>query len=361
MILRKLILKIYRKIKLYFINSRYNKIIKQYKYVHIMFNDKFNKPFVDFLNTSFNQNEHIILCKRVFNNQPFPVGANVLEIKSLAFLNFSKNKKIICHSLFDNELVKYLYRHKSVLRKKAYWMIWGGDLYEAQRDKKNDFVRKNFKGYISDTDGDCSVAKLKYDSNPLTFNAGYTFPITKEMLNLTKKEVHDYLQIQINNSCDESTIEMLKILSKYKDENIRITTILSYGSLDFKDSIIQIGKKYFGSKFSYLDKYLSPKDYAQFLAQNDILILNQNRQQGLGNCFSNLALGSKVYIKKEITTFNHFNSRGMVVFDTNEIKNMDYFTFSNYNGDLKLSNMKLASIFFDMPYLKKLWEEVFQK
>ena len=33
----------------YFYNQKINKRIKSYKYVHIMFNDKFNKPVVDFL------------------------------------------------------------------------------------------------------------------------------------------------------------------------------------------------------------------------------------------------------------------------------------------------------------------------
>ena len=37
---------------------------------------------------------------------------------------------------------------------------------------------------------------------------------------------HDGLRIQINNSCDESTLEMLEILSKFKDENITITYII---------------------------------------------------------------------------------------------------------------------------------------
>ena len=52
------------------------------------------------------------------------------------------------------------------------------------RDKKNDFIRANFKGYISDTDGDCEVAMKTYGSNPEIYNAGYTFPITKEMLDI---------------------------------------------------------------------------------------------------------------------------------------------------------------------------------
>jgi hypothetical protein len=326
-----------------------------------MFNDKFNKPFVDFLNRNFDTNEHLFLCQKWFDNFPMPEGKNVLSDWSYRDLKLdSKNvEKVVCHSLFGGTIVDWLYEHKTVLKEKAYWMIWGGDLYEAKRDEKNDYVRANFKGYISDTDGDCEVAKKTYNSNPETYDAGYTFPITKKMLDNAKKNVHDYIQIQINNSCDKTTLEMLDVLTKFKDKNIKITTILSYGQMEFKEKIIKKGKYIFGEKFTYLDRYLNPEEYAKYLAQNDILILNQNRQQGIGNCFSNLALGSKVFIRSEITTYNHFNSKGIKVFDTNEIKNINFEDFVSYDAQIKQNNMQKSLMFFDDKYLKSLWEKVF--
>ena len=41
---------IQREIKKYKLKQKINEDISKYKYVHIMYNDKFNKPFVDFLN-----------------------------------------------------------------------------------------------------------------------------------------------------------------------------------------------------------------------------------------------------------------------------------------------------------------------
>ena len=150
--------KIKQKIKLFSCQRK----IDSYKYVHIMFNDKFNKPFVDFLNTNFNPKEHLVLCKRWFSEHPFPIGDNVMEIQSLNCFNFNQADKVICHSLFDNELVDYLYSHQDILKQKAYWTIWGGDLYEAPRDEKNDFVRKNFKGYMLFANNDKQILLNKY-------------------------------------------------------------------------------------------------------------------------------------------------------------------------------------------------------
>ena len=47
--IQNLIYKIRDSIKLLKLNNK----IKNAKYIHLMFNDKFNKPFVDFLNRNF--------------------------------------------------------------------------------------------------------------------------------------------------------------------------------------------------------------------------------------------------------------------------------------------------------------------
>lgn len=332
---------------------------KTCKYVHIMNNDKFNKPFCDFLNRNFKSEEHLILYMKM-HDHPVPTGNNVMKFQSFAQLELAKNniQKIIFHSLPGNS-VEYLYKHKNILKTKCYWMIWGADLYNAKRDKRNDFVRANFKGYISDTDGDCLVAAEKYNSHPLIYNAGYTFPITIEMINACKKIKHKYTKIQINNSADESTLEMLDVLSKFKDENIRIFTILSYGKMEFVEPIISKGKTIFGSKFEYVNEFMLPEKYAQRIAQNDILILNQNRQQGLGNCFANLVLGTKVFIRSEVTTFKHFNSKGIKIFDTNDIKEMSFKQLKEYPKKIQTINSDKAKVFFDDTYLKQLWTKVF--
>lgn len=344
---------IIKKIKKYFCNKKINKQISKYKYVHIMFNDKFNKPFVDFINRNFNQNDHIFLCHKWYEEFPMPEGENVISDWSYSNLNLaSKNiEKVICHSLFDNELVDYLYRHQNILKNKAYWMIWGGDLYNAPRDKKNDFVRKNFKGYLTSNDKEVLEKKYNFISN--TYSVDYVFPITKEMLDHSKRIEHSYIQIQINNSCDKTTLEILNVLSKFKNENIKVVTILSYGNMDYKDDIINEGKKIFGEKFEYIDTYMSPKDYAKHLVQNDILILNQNRQQGVGNINASIYLGVKVFIKSELSTYKTYNANNIKIYDTNSLFNLDFLEFVKYPE--KLLNQQISSRFFNENILVKQW------
>lgn len=325
-------------------------------------NDKFIKPYVDFINSNFNKKEHLFICKKSHNNvaTPFPYDTNVVKASTYRNINFGlKNiKKIICHSLFDQEIIDILYTDKSLL-KKSYWMIWGGDLYTAKDDEANNYVRKHIKAYISDTDGDNEVAIKKYKSKPLTYNAGYTFPITLDMVEKHTKKPHDFVLIQVNNSCDKTTIDMLKTLSKFADKNIKVWTVLSYGQTEYKHEIMKLGKKLFRDKFYYIDQMMTPAEYAGVIKQNDILILNQDRQQGLGNSFANLVSGAKVFIKSTVTTYNHFNSKGIKVFDTYSIQNSDFDDFISYKESVKQNNIKKAKIFFDNKYLKSLWEDIF--
>lgn len=349
----------FRFIKNLYINAR----LKHYKYVHILNNDKFCKPFVDFINRSFSPDEHIFLCKKRHNNiiSPFPDSKNVIKINKIRGikLELPNLQKLIFHSLFDGEAINLLYKKPQLLQK-SYWMIWGGDLYNAPRNEKNDFVRRNIKAVITDVDGDEKVAAQIYGSKHQIFNAGYTFPLTLEMLDAASKEKHNYLQIQINNSCDKSTLDMLEILSRFKDNNLRITTVLSYGNMQYKDEIIAKGKHIFGARFSYLDCLISDWDYARYLAQNDILILNQDRQQGLGNSMATLVLGGKVFIKSSVTTFHHFNNMGVRIFDTLDIKTMTFDELKDYPAAIKKTNMSKSRIFFHDNYLKEKWAKVFK-
>ena len=365
----------FKKIKIYYLRlrskiltPRINRDIKKYKYVHVMKNDKFNKSFVDFLNKNFDSTEHMILCYRACKNKPptlFPKGGNVYEyvyFKDIKGLLDDNIDKIIFHSLFMPGVVDRLYREPELL-KKSYWVIWGGDLYNAPRDEKNDFVRKNFKGYISLIAGDEKVAKEKYNSKSLLFTALGPVLMDKSFLEKIPHVKTDKIVIQINNSCDDSTLDMLDILSKYKNKDIIIRTILSYGKMQYKDKIKEKGKKIFGDKFQYLDKLILSDDYGKFLSENDILILCQNRQQGLGNAIYDLALGAKVFLPYNTTSLAFVESYNLKVFDSLKIKDMSIEEFIEYPENLKKRNMHAALTYCDnsLRYEKcrKMWQKIF--
>ena len=348
-------------------NLYINYRLKKCKYVHFMHTEKFTEPMMQFINNNFNSNEHLYLCELAEPFSRIPKLHNSVRLRTMSGLNFNREniQKIIHHGLFRQQVLDWLYAHPDISRTKCYWVIWGGDLYGAYGNQgaipnstKDIEIRQNFKGYITAFDKDKACQMLNLDKDK--FHTAYvSCPINKEIIEKTKKTEHDYIQIQVNHSCNETTLEMLEILSKWKHENIRITTVLSYGDMNCFEKIKQTGKRIFGDKFSYLEHMVSPQEYAQFLEQNDILILNHNRQQGMGNTFTSLNLGTKIFIKSDISTFKFFQQEKIKVFDTYEIKNMSFDEFILYSQ--KEENIKKAQKYYDNDYLASLWKQIFDK
>lgn len=339
---------------------RVNKAIAsgRYKYVHLLYHDKFSVPFVEFLNRNFPTDEHLVLSRRLSDHK-FPTGENVLEIRRFKGLDLKsqKIKKIICHSLFDTKLVDFLYVNKALLQK-AYWAIWGGDLYNAPRDAKNDFVRKNFKGYIAGVDREYAIAK--YGMSGMFYDVYLYHPIPAEKLDAARRNVvpHSGVRVQINNSSDESTLEIMETLSRFADRDLTVTTVLSYGQLQWKDEIIKRGTLLFGSRFEFIDRYMSQEEYAGYMASNDILVLNQPRQQAVGNTAAMLYMGKKVFIREEVSTYKGFVAAGMSIHSTQTIGSLSFDEFVEYNEKSRTGTSAIAaSAFFDEESCSKSFRE----
>lgn len=332
------------------------------KYVHLMHNEKFTEATIQLFNNNFNPKDHLFLCASMPPFLKFPTAPNVIRLRSMKGLNFNQKniEKIICHGLFNPKVLDWLYKHPNISREKCFWVIWGGDLYGEYGDPENDqkylSIRQNFKGYVSAFDKQKACEMLHLDISKF-YTAFVSCPISKEMIEKVHKEKHDYIQIQINHSCNKTTLEMLDILSKWKDKNIHVSTVLSYGDLSCIEQIKQKGKGIFGDRFSYLERMVTPQEYTQFLAQNDILILNHDRQQGMGNAFVALNFGTKLFIKSDVSTYHFFNEEEKIkVFDTYLIKNMTFDEFVAYPE--KEKNSKTASKYQDEVYLAGLWRDV---
>lgn len=345
---------------------RVNEKIRHYKFIHIMYNDKFCEPFIGFMNRNFSNKEHLYIVQRRMSFQ-IPDYENVIVVGTIDGINlyYPNIEKIICHSLFISGIFRYWMANQSVQREKAYWVIFGGDLYDAPSDDVAITVRKNFRGYISvAADGDCDVVKNKYSlEGKEYYRAIYAAPTDRSWDVIekyhTKKLCNNRIRIQVNNSCDGSTIDMLKQLSVYSDKDIEVCTVLSYGNLEYKDSIIECGKELFGERFLWLEEFVESDAYLAWIQQNDIFVLNQNRQQGVGNAIAALALGKKLYIKSNITTYSHLSSLGIRVFDSNRISEESFEEFISYDDRIKQSNINHVKMLYDDEYKKNKWEQIF--
>ncbi len=325
---------------------------KKYRYVHLMVNDKFSAPFVTFINEHFDARKH---CFIFYNsNSKFVIPTQyenvvVCQLQSID-INLQKVKKIFIHSL-SATAVNWFYDNKSLL-KRCYWIVWGYDIYGPENEQSR-FVKENVKAVITNFDKTTYLNKYHKDKTiyELPF---YPSVVSKKYLDSAIKNPAP-ITVQINNSADGSTLEMLDILAKFSSKNLRITTILSYAQTQFNEEIIKKGTELFGDKFFAVTDYLEPEEYANHIKNIDILILNQSRQQGVGNIRCNLYLGHKVYIRSEITTYRGFINKGYKIFDSNKIKNMNFEEFIYMDKNDAHNNQRLLQSYFDDSELVASW------
>lgn len=321
----------------------------RYGIVHIIKHDKFIPAFIDFLERHFEDfNKHQFFITGDVSRYPFKIRKNIIVVSELdkgarrqvLHSLTSHAQKIILHGLFDSNIVKYLAFHPWLL-KKCSWVIWGGDLYSykyAPRTRVwfyNEVMRrvviKRIGILVSSIKGDIQLARDWYSA---TGKAKYIFiypaNIFKGELLYNKKSTT--IKIQIGNSADPANnhMEMIEILKPYKSQNILIYAPLSYGDSTYAKEIISYGKKCFGAKFIPMDTFLPFGEYYDYLYNIDIAMFNHKRQQAVGNTTTLLGMGKKIYMRKDVNTWDHFIDMGMIIYDI-------------FNFDIDLINYEVAN------------------
>ena len=351
--------------------------------LHIAKNSKFIGPYIQFIKENFDISEHtFLIIEKSGKRDGLPDFESIKHISVSVigeYLKFSKEiksyiqkaDKIILHGLFIPNLVFYLFFNKKFLEK-CYWVINGGDLYYYQYDNKRlwnkfyEFFRKGvikkIYGFVCLTQGDYTIAKKMYDTKAKEYFGMYINPVTKQYLdNIPTNSLKDSINIQIGNSADLSNnyFELLDMLEKFKDENIKIFAPLSYGDKEHAIKVKEYGEEKFGKKFVAMLNFLDPQKYAEYLGRIDILIFNHKRQQGLGNIYATVYLGKKIFIRSDISSWDFFeNKLEIVLNDTLSIKNMNFKQFITYPKK-ELNKKKAEKKFYCEDYVKNVWKRIF--
>lgn len=332
-----------------------------YKYVHILHKNILTLQIVKMLNRYFPQDQHAF----VFNSGASESNTGKLFGKNIYYgsaatmiINPDITERIIVHGLFSPRLVNYLYNNKHLLSK-VYWCIYGGDLYAAPNDEQNNYVRSNVHAIITTFD------KEEYEKRfgeKKTYDMVFNNPLSPYLLPPSGHVPGKPYRILINNSADETTLEAFEVLSKFKDENIEIATILSYttfGSNNIIPKIIERGRELFGEKFKPVFEWMSQAGYVEYLSGIDVYASFQNRQQGVGNMSACMLMGKKVFIRSSVSTYIGYHANGIQVEDTNEIENMSFEEFVSLDNSIRESNIQVLRSRMTEENQIKLWEKVF--
>ena len=305
----------------------------------ITYEYKFIPPFIDTVNQNFDPSSHCFILyekRKTYQGKPYP---NITKTPRPlvwfwhAAAAANQADRIFVHSLFPFAVLLLFFQ--PWLLKKSYWLIWGTGIYQYRERNKNWLRRfyelfrkrviKNIGYVVTSLKGEYWLLKDWYQTKAK--NVPYFF-YPSVVLDFDEPETpsgstsRDVVKVLVGNSATPSNYhrEILLQLNKI-DTNIeyQVYCPLAYGDQEYAQSVIKLGRKLFGNRFIPVMQFVPVGEYRQFLAEMDIAVFNHDRQQALSNIRHLIGIKKKVYLRPEITTFDHLTNLGIKVFDINQL------------------------------------------
>ena len=290
--------------------------------------------------------------------------------------NIKKGDKIIIHGLNNPRLLLFLAFYPRIIRY-CIWSIWGGDVYfyKYQNNRLKHRITESLRKKVipkipvitSIVKGDYEEVKKVYRSRAKyvysIYNPVFDYNSIKESEKTKMTFRNDEVRILIGNSADPSNnhVEIFDTLAIYRNQKIKIITPLSYGgNKEYVEKVCNYGKKIFKKQFIPLLKFQPIEEYNKLLSSVKVLVLNHERQQALGNVFTVLAFQKKIFLRGDITSFNYFKDLGIKVYDTREIKNMNFRDFLFFDPAIGQRNSNIVEKEISENKRVKLWKNVFE-
>lgn len=317
------------------------------KILHLITHDKFTAGYVNFMKLCMNGYEHTFMistwCAGGGHAEKQLVDDHdIIYYSSGRWVAFSSRvrnlidevDKIIVSGIFGIEMLIWFWPKCAF--NKMYLQYWGGDFYQVREAVKlSDYMQQIQRfmlvscfnrsyGAIFLIDGEYEKYKkitgikkshvyvAGMPSNPLDefdYAAHRTIKYDKPV------------RIVIGNSATQENChkEILDKLAHLSNEELEIYCPLSYGDGQYGNEVISYGKDRFGEKFHPINQWMELFDYNCFLASCHVGIFNCNRQQAMGNIFTMLQTGRKVYLRTNTSMFENYSEKGFVIHDVNEL------------------------------------------
>ncbi len=264
---------------------------------------------------------------------------------------------IIWHSLFftTQKFLWFIFFFRHLL-KKSVWIEWGADLYlwrypdnslkNRLKNYINRKVRESFR-FVGTTFPVDSLeyhrqfgdrAKCFYTPMPNPYKGASELI---ESILATKPEHRRWekrvtVQVAHNAFTFNNHIRLLNMLERFKKENMHILLPLSYGvygingqfgGKNYCNGVKKYAKKCFPNKISILSKNMPFDEYLQLLWNIDIVVFDFDRPCGLGTLRILLLMEKKIFLPAGSPYSDFLISKGLPIYDTNQIPFMSYEEF----------------------------------
>lgn len=172
------------------------------------------------------------------------------------------------------------------------------------------------------------------------------------------KIIRTHYTILLGNSATETNnhLDAMSVLGGYSSNDIKILCPLNYGNMKYGNYIAGQGKLIFANKWISIRDFMPLDKYRELLENVDIAVMYHNRTQAAGNIATLIRMGKKVYLKKQSTIYQLMKDNGIIVFDSNTIKDLTFEEFSSLLTDSQIqANIeKISNLFSEEKRLKYL-------
>ena len=326
---------------------------KKYKFIHFIYDGKFVKNLYKIIEKYSDIDKHLIVvhCFDYLNENDenmvwdfYNTKNNILifneiyEKISEKILEFLKKKieyadKIIFHSgVLSRKMTQILSFKYGEMLCKSCCIIHGAELdYTAKSEFYSDLIEKmNIIYALNNQDKVCAV----YNINPekvIKFYGNYS-----EALNVVEKENNtNKINILLGFSATLyiDHLKGIRLLEKYKNENITVYCPLGYSNSDEKyiNNVIEAGKECFGDKFIPIKEFIELDKYIEFLSDIDIAVFPNKINCGWTTIASLCNANKKVYASKVMCDMA--DSLGVFVNNIERINELSFCDFAKKEVD----------------------------
>lgn len=367
-----------------------------------MKDEKFRIGISKFYDKFFNNGEHVICYVNFENNKSMIIDTlsipqleiylengtyykkpirKIQEIKKFAEM-VNDYDYIVLHSFFINDRWN-LYLLLSGNYSKVIWIEWGYDLYNWSERQPHSIrerivrrwqrkIREKCNTFVGIFPPDCdkylelfpdSTARICYAPYcGATIPEEYKYYSADSRLEKTLEE-NDTVWIQIGHSAVETIdhFQALKLLEKFKDENIQLLIPLSYGNQKLADEVQSYAENVFGEKALCLRNFIPANEYFELLKRVDIAIFPTQRQIALGNIYRLVFRNAKLYLSENTVLFNYFQEKGVPIRAVEELKNCSFHDLiSTCKSSQPDTFSCFISAFSDMDTKVDLWRKIYE-
>lgn len=354
------------------------------KYLHIMpyGNNIHNKNVIELINTekNFNPSEHLFVIKdkklyedvSQYNNCIHsPNALSTIEVKKC----IRKSQRVLFHGMALKNSQLYCLSKNDL--KRIVWIVWGHDLYVVD-DKVN--LQSKLKTYLKRIWWVIRKQPLKkinsvgigfkYDalrinelfgSKTRILNMPY-FQGEEPLLfdNKGKKTTDSSTRIMVGHSAFSflNHIEILNKLQRYKNENIKIILILSYGSRDYANRVKTAAFEMFEKeKVEVIEQAIAYMDYVKLIRDIDIAILDYKHQSALGNFYLLTYFGKKIFLNKNGVLKQCARIEGWALDNIDSIGEISYQEFvSKIDGTTEEKMRQFGEYYYNRRIALSNWE-----